>query len=182
MSRKTYDKPKYTNTTINRNVPRQQNENVKQTSTIQNGNNLGMPFSTIVTDDRRFKDVARGSKDVLPPISTERLNRGNEYDNTDDSEEHFEIIDEGCLPLKLFDGKKQSLSELSDESMSYLWFRRIKEIFLRMDDGKDGQEDDPFVEFDMSLARTDLMKTCDRYIENERSAVTKKVSFINCIL
>ncbi|CAF3539810.1 unnamed protein product [Adineta steineri] len=174
MSRKTYDKLKYTNTTISRNVPRQQNENVKQTSTIQNGNNLGMPFSTIVTDDRRFKDVARGSKDVLPPISTERPNRGNEYDNTDDSEEHFEIIDEGCLPLKLFDGKKQSLSELSDESMSYLWFRRIKEIFLRMDDGKDGQEDDPFVEFDMSLARTDLMKTCDRYIENERSAVTKK--------
>ncbi|CAF3778658.1 unnamed protein product [Adineta steineri] len=173
MSRKTNDKPKYASANIGRNVPRQQNENVKQTSTIENANNLGIPFKAIVTANRRY-NVARGSKDVLPPIPAERSSRDNEYNNADDSEEHFGIIDEGCLPLKLFDGKKQSLSELSEESMSYLWFRRIKEIFLRMDDGKDGQEDDPFVEFDMNLARIDLMNTCDQYIENERIAATKK--------
>ena len=85
-------------------------------------------------------------------------------------------MDQAFLPLKLFDGKKQSLRELSEETMSYLWLRRIKEIFLRMADGKDYQDFDRFVEFDMDLARTDLMNTCDRYIENERLALSKKVN------
>ena len=103
-------------------------------------------------------------KPVIPPISSDF--------NAQDSE----LVDQAFLPLKLFDGKKQSLRELSEETMSYLWLRRIKEIFLRMADGKDYQDFDRFVEFDMDLARTDLMNTCDRYIENERLALSKKVN------
>lgn len=104
-------------------------------------------------------------KSVIPPIISGH--------NTQDAE----LTDENFLPLKLFDGKKQSLNELSEESMSYLWLRRVKEIFLRMADGKDDRDDDRFVEFDLDLARVDLMNTCDRYIENERLALSKKVTF-----
>jgi hypothetical protein len=46
-----------------------------------------------------------------------------------------------------------------------------------MGDGEDEEEDDPFVEFDMNLAKMDLTNTCDRYIENERLALAKKVIF-----
>ncbi len=80
------------------------------------------------------------------------------------------------MPLKLFDGKKQSLNELNAQSMDYIWQRRIKEIFLRMNIGRD-DKDDSFVEFDMNLAKTDLANTCDRYMENERITLTKQVCF-----
>lgn len=125
------------------------------------------------------KDGRSGGQRKLPPIPPARSHRDADDDNGADNEEDFEIVDEDSLPLKLFAGKKQSLSELSEESMSYIWLRRIKEIFLRMGDSKDEQNDDPFVEFDMNLAKTDLANTCDRYIENERPPLIKKVSFIN---
>lgn len=115
---------------------------------------------------RNAADKMLSHKSVIPPI----LSNPDARDS--------EITDQDFLPLKLFDGKKQSLNELSEESMSYLWLRRIKEIFLRMADGKDNRDDDRFVEFDMDLARIDLMSTCDRYIENERLALSKKVIFI----
>ncbi|CAF4091354.1 unnamed protein product [Rotaria magnacalcarata] len=85
-----------------------------------------------------------------------------------------EITDESCLPLKLFAGNKESLSELHEEFMTYLWLRRIKEIFLHMGDGKNEQDDDPFVQFDMNLAKTDLANICDRYIKNDRLALAEK--------
>ncbi len=43
-----------------------------------------------------------------------------------------------------------------------------------MADGKDAEKDDPFVEFDMNVAKTDLTNTCDRYIKSERLALKKK--------
>ncbi|CAF4703057.1 unnamed protein product [Rotaria sp. Silwood1] len=122
----------------------------------------------------KLKGGRLGNKEKIPPIPSGRSHLDDDDGNVDDNEQDFELIDEGSLPLKLFAGKKQSLTELSEESMSFLWLRRFKEIFLRMGDGKDEQVDDPFVEFDMNLAKTDLANTCDRYIENERPALTKK--------
>ncbi|CAF1307133.1 unnamed protein product [Adineta ricciae] len=135
--------------------------------------NAGHTPIAIIEANRRFKDGIN-KKEVIPPIPPSRTNLDNNYDDINGNTAYLDTADEDSLPLKLFDGKKQSLSELSEEFMSYLWFRRIKEIFLHMDSGRDGQDEDPFIEFDMNLARIDLMNACDRYIENERIIVTKK--------
>lgn len=67
------------------------------------------------------------------------------------------------LPMKVFQAKKTSVKDLSQALCAYLWFRRIKEIFLVM-----GKQNDAFTRFDMQLARTDMIQTCDQYLENER--------------
>jgi hypothetical protein len=155
---------------------KRQNEDRKAIPRQQNSNNAGSSQQS-TEKSNKSTDGHFGNKKVIPPIG---FNRREESKDDDNNEQDFEIIDKGSLPLKLFDGKKQSLNELSEESMSYLWLRRIKEIFLHMADGKDEEEeDDPFIEFNMNLARTDLTNTCDRYIENERLALKKKVRFIN---
>jgi len=112
----------------------------------------------------------------LPPITPSKSRQNGEYEKVDDIKPDAEVIEANSLPLKLFDGKKQSLGELNAESMTYIWLRRIKEIFLHMSAGRD-DEDDPFIEFDMNLAKTDMANTCDRYIENERITLTKQVCF-----
>jgi hypothetical protein len=67
------------------------------------------------------------------------------------------------LPTKVFKAKKTSVNDLSQAACSYLWFRRIKEIFLVM-----GRQNDAFTHFDMDLARTDMIQTCEQYLESER--------------
>jgi len=67
------------------------------------------------------------------------------------------------LPTKVFKAKKTSVNDLSQAACSYLWFRRIKEIFLVM-----GKQNDAFSRFDMELARTDMIQTCEQYLESER--------------
>jgi hypothetical protein len=112
------------------------------------------------------------TKESLPPITPRKSQQTDEYDKRQDVED----IKDNHLPLKLFDGKKQSLDELNAESMTYIWLRRFKEIFLHMNNGEDDTNGtDPFVEFDMNLAKADMADTCDRYIENERFALTKQV-------
>ena len=68
-----------------------------------------------------------------------------------------------ALPTKIFQAEKVSVKNLSQGLCSYLWFRRIKEIFLVM-----GKQNDAFTRFDMELARIDMLQTCDQYLENER--------------
>ena len=67
------------------------------------------------------------------------------------------------LPTKVFKGKKTSVNDLSQAASFHLWFRRIKEIFLVM-----GKQNDAFSRFDMELARTDMIQTCEQYLESER--------------
>ncbi|CAF1393835.1 unnamed protein product [Adineta ricciae] len=147
-------------TTSSRSDIKREQKDGKPTPLPRNTNNIG--FKTASKLITNVSNNSLSHKPVIPPILSGY--------NTQDSE----LIDQSFLPLKLFDGKKQSLNELSEESMSYLWLRRIKEIFLRLADGKDDRDDDRFVEFDMDLAKIDLMNTCDRYIENERLALSKK--------
>jgi hypothetical protein len=168
---------KFQTTTNNRIDVKPPNEELKKIKRQKNINNIGSVNQPATKFIKKITDGRLANKEALPPIPSARSNYHDDYNNTDNNEQDFETIDEGYLPLKLFDGKKQSLNELSEESMSYLWLRRIKEIFLHMGDGKDEQENDPFVEFDMNLARTDLVNTCDRYIENEQLALAKKVIF-----
>jgi hypothetical protein len=67
------------------------------------------------------------------------------------------------LPIKVFKGKKTSVKDLDQALCSHLWFRRIKEIFLVM-----GKQNDAVSLFDMKLARTDMIQTCEQYLESER--------------
>ncbi|CAF1354323.1 unnamed protein product, partial [Didymodactylos carnosus] len=67
------------------------------------------------------------------------------------------------LPLKIFDGAKISISSLTEASVSYIWLRRIKEIFLAM-----YKVDERFVQVDMDIAKQEMHDTCDRYIESVR--------------
>ncbi|CAF3276257.1 unnamed protein product [Rotaria sp. Silwood2] len=76
--------------------------------------------------------------------------------------------EEFAVPLKIFDGTKKTITDISEQSRSYLWLRRIKEIFLQM-----GTTDEPFVDFDMKVARTDLLTTFDVYLQNDLSKLNK---------
>ncbi|CAF4085925.1 unnamed protein product, partial [Rotaria sordida] len=70
------------------------------------------------------------------------------------------------LPTKVFDGQKKSVNDLNQAASSYVWFRRIKEIFLVM-----GDENDAFSCSEMGLARNDMIETCDQYLESLRPKV-----------
>lgn len=67
------------------------------------------------------------------------------------------------LPTKVFKAKKTSVNDLSQAASFHLWFRRIREILLVM-----GKQNDAFSRFDMDLARTDMIQTCEQYLESER--------------
>ncbi|CAF3331514.1 unnamed protein product, partial [Rotaria sp. Silwood2] len=69
------------------------------------------------------------------------------------------------LPLKIFDGKKASISDLTHASSSYLWLRRIKEIFLMFGTNA---EDDPLIIHDTIYARNEMMETTEIFLENTR--------------
>lgn len=77
---------------------------------------------------------------------------------------------ENTLPLKTFDGTKRGIIDVSQQSRSYFWLRRIKEIFLKM-----GTIDEPFVAFDMELARADMLTTCDIYLRHDFNKLKNKV-------
>ncbi|CAF1343170.1 unnamed protein product [Adineta steineri] len=176
MPQQNYGSPRLSNkpgTRISKSAATGQQNEIVQDISLRNVNNKHISANAILGAYTRFNAIPLGTKEALPPIPPSRANPDNDYDGIDDNVHDFNTIDEDSLPLKLFDGKKQSLDELSEESMSYLWFRRIKEIFLHMDYTKDNQADDPFIEFDMDLARVDLINACDRYIENERIIITK---------
>ena len=85
--------------------------------------------------------------------------------NPDSATSNYTPNDEAdlVLPTKVFQAKKTSVKDLSQALCSYLWFRRIKEIFLVM-----GRQNDAFTRFDMELARKDMIQTCEQYIESER--------------
>jgi hypothetical protein len=135
------------------------------------------------SSDPSFYDIVKqqqehriSPKDPLPPITQGKPQQNDEQEKVDTRKPDVEVSEGNSMPLKLFDGKKQSLNELNAQSMDYIWQRRIKEIFLRMNIGRD-DKDDSFVEFDMNLAKADLANTCDRYMENERITLTKQVCF-----
>lgn len=71
------------------------------------------------------------------------------------------------LPTRVFLAKRTSVKDLSQSLCLYLWFRRIKEIFLVM-----GKQNDSFTRFDMELARNDMIQTCEQYIESQRPKIT----------
>jgi hypothetical protein len=141
---------------------------------MMNASSISLSFSDIhqLQADQRVP-----TKSPLPPIIPSNSQQNDKYGNVDDIKLDVEVIEENHVPLKLFDGRKQSLDELNAESMEYIWLRRIKEIFLHMNTSTNG-EDDPFVEFDMNLAKTDMADACDRYIENERITLMKQVRFL----
>ncbi|CAF1548832.1 unnamed protein product, partial [Didymodactylos carnosus] len=75
-------------------------------------------------------------------------------------DEFLEILLHFHIPMKIFDGTKSSLNYLTQQSCAYLWFRRIKQIFLQM--GKNIS--DPFVQYDMEIVRDDIIEAFDQYI------------------
>ncbi|UJR15007.1 hypothetical protein I4U23_001984 [Adineta vaga] len=101
--------------------------------------------------------LVRQLKSPLPAIS----NQQNRQSSSSASLTTDEI--DLVLPTKVFKAKKTSVNDLSQAACSYLWFRRIKEIFLVM-----GKQNDAFTRFDMELARTDMIRTCEQYLESER--------------
>ncbi|CAF1503578.1 unnamed protein product [Adineta ricciae] len=150
-----------------------QNQNKIQSNSISSTNNTNeIHASTNFSTNDSIKRTPSGrlsTKEILPPIMP---NKSQLYDEND---QDVQVTTDKSFPLKLFDGKKQSLDELNAESMTYIWLRRFKEIFLHMNDGEDDHDEvDSFVEFDLNLAKIDLANTCDRYIENERFILAKQ--------
>ncbi|CAF1079318.1 unnamed protein product [Didymodactylos carnosus] len=114
------------------------------------------------------KTFAGQQKSVLPSISGAQLPvPSSAFHDEDDNDESF-------LPPKIFDGSKSSINDLSQASSSYIWLRRIKEIFLQMGKNKKTDDEDPFVNYDMEIARDDMLKTFKQYIENQRPDTTAK--------
>ncbi|CAF1599888.1 unnamed protein product, partial [Didymodactylos carnosus] len=72
------------------------------------------------------------------------------------------------LRMKVFDGAKSSINDLTQASSSYVWLRRIKEIFLVI--GKD--ESDPFAIFDKEIARKDMIEACEKYIQSAKPTLS----------
>jgi hypothetical protein len=137
------------------------------------------PNSASSDAGKRQQEQTLSRKDQRLPIPPDKSQLVND-DACDDTTPDDEVAEQNSMPLKLFDGKKQSLDELSAESMTYIWMRRMKEIFLHMNNSKnENDEIDPFVEFDMKLAKADIDKTCDRYIENERITVMNQVKLFS---
>ena len=103
----------------------------------------------------------------LPMISNQ--NNTSLIDVIDIGSESLPSPDEAdlVLPTKVFQAKRTSVKDLSQGLCSHLWFRRIKEIFLVM-----GTQNDAFTQFDMEIARHDMIQTCDQYLENERPKVS----------
>ncbi|CAF3290464.1 unnamed protein product [Rotaria socialis] len=134
---------------------------------------------TVTSPRSATPDTSIGNQDQLQMLSKKNplptIPSSKSQLSDDNSRPDIDVAEDNYLPLKLFDGKKQSLDELNPESMTYIWMRRMKEIFLHMNDGRNNNDEiDPFVEFDMKLAKADITKTCDRYIENERITLTKQ--------
>lgn len=175
MSRKSSQTEKSQTSTNSRVNPKSQNDETKPTPSPRNLKKISSSSQSAATLIKSMQNNRLTNKAPLAPIPSGKINDDDEYNDLENDQQDWELADESSLPLKLFDGKKQSVAELSEQSMSYVWFRRIKEIFLHMADGKDDQDNDPFVVFDMNLAKADLINTCDRYIENERIALTEKV-------
>ncbi|CAF2031712.1 unnamed protein product [Rotaria magnacalcarata] len=171
---------KPTKVTIRRNSKRTEEQGENEVKQIGESNLV----KTVASPRSATPDISIGNQDQLqtlskknplPPIASSKsqLSDGNKKD--DNNRPEIDVAEENYLPLKLFDGKKQSLDELNPESMTYIWMRRMKEIFLHMNDGRNNNDEiDPFVEFDMKLAKADITKTCDRYIENERVTLMKQ--------
>ena len=113
------------------------------------------------------------SKPPLSPITKSRNTQSNRpvsgNVSNNPSSTSLPITDETnlVLPAKVFKAKKTSVNDLSQAACTHLWFRRIKEIFLVM-----GKQNDPFTRFDMDLARTDMIQTCEQYLESERPKIS----------
>lgn len=103
------------------------------------------------------RSLSYQTRSPLPPITSEQDNLSTTINEPSPDETNL------VLPTKIFQAKKSSVKDLSQALCSYLWFRRIKEIFLVM-----GKQNDAFTRFDMELARKDMIKTCEQYLENER--------------
>ena len=112
------------------------------------------------------------SKQPTPPLPAIKSQQNEQPDtpksvvvSTDISSTVSSMSDEMdlTLPTKVFKAKKTSVNDLSQAACSYLWFRRIREIFLVM-----GKQNDAFTRFDMDLARKDMIQTCEQYLESER--------------
>jgi hypothetical protein len=104
--------------------------------------------------------LSRQSKSPLPAIINQQNKQSNSATSTTSAASDETDL---ALPTKVFKAKKTSVNDLSQAACSYLWFRRIKEIFLVL-----GKQNDAFSRFDMELARTDMIQTCEQYLESER--------------
>jgi hypothetical protein len=113
--------------------------------------------------------LSKQSTSPLPGIKNQQNGQSNSAIPSTTSKDVSPIIPsmsdeiDLVLPTKVFKAKKTSVNDLSQAACSYLWFRRIKEIFLVM-----GKQNDAFTRFDMELARTDMIQTCEQYLESER--------------
>ena len=67
---------------------------------------------------------------------------------------------------QVFQAKKKNIQDLTEDLCTYLWFRRIREIFLVM-----GRVKDDFMQRDMELAREDMIDTCEKYLDSELARV-----------
>jgi len=128
---------------------------------------LQKPASPMVSNSFN-PPLSRQPKSPLPAISNQQNKQSNSTMPSMISKDGPSTSDETdlALPTKVFKAKKTSINDLSQAACSYLWFRRIKEIFLVL-----GKQNDAFSRFDMELARTDMIQTCEQYLESERPKV-----------
>jgi hypothetical protein len=131
-----------------------------------NGNShrqdLGEPPKPAALSNSFNPPLSKQSKTPLPPINSPENKQPVPLDVSTTSSSTNDEPDL-VLPTKVFKAKKTSVNDLSQAACSYLWFRRIKEIFLVL-----GKQNDGFSRFDMELARTDMIQTCEQYLESER--------------
>ncbi|CAF1457258.1 unnamed protein product, partial [Didymodactylos carnosus] len=127
--------------------------------------------SSIMSKDQQFRAVDNPLKEKVPLsaavnvwsalLSTESVkNQSAAIIDKEISEE-----EKMHLPLKIFDGKKASISDLNQASSSYLWLRRIKEIFLVFGTIA---ENDPLTIHDTKNAREEMMETTNIFLEAAR--------------
>ena len=137
-------------------------------SSLKGNSEFQRPISAALSNSFN-PPLSKQSKSPLPAINSQQIGQFARPTSSTISNGALKTIvspsDEVdlVLPAKVFKAKKTSVNDLSQAACSYLWFRRIKEIFLVM-----GKQNDAFSRFDMELARTDMIQTCEQYLESER--------------
>lgn len=133
----------------------------KENSEFQRPTSAALPNSfnpPLSTQSKPLPAINRQQDgEFIRPISSTVSNSGST--NMFSTSDELDLV----LPTRVFKAKKTSVNDLSQAACSYLWFRRIKEIFLVM-----GKQNDAFSRFDMELARTDMIQACQQYLESER--------------
>jgi hypothetical protein len=118
-------------------------------------------FFTEADDIKQEVSFPSSSDELLPSLLTPSItNTLREIAGKQISED-----EKMHLPLKIFDGKKASITDLTEASSSYLWLRRIKEIFLVFGTNA---ENDPLIIHDTNYARNEMIETTEIFLKNAK--------------